>query len=328
MYLKSEDSFMNAPVRRLGRGLESLIAGGGQGVGSVLEIPTTHPTEPPPVVSDQVLENSPKENSHTDFKDNVLQELPIDQVVPNPHQPRKVIDPTAIQELAASIESEGLLQPIVVRPTDHGFELIAGERRWRAHQHLRRSSILARILPSNDLSSASLSLIENLQREELNPIEEAMGYQSLIADFQLSQQEVSQRMGKSRSHIANLLRLLQLDGELRRLLSDGELSVGHAKALLGIEDPATRLSVGRKAVLEGWTVRQIEEACKYGQAPQGNFIPKGKESNIFDDLAQSTASATGRNVKIKTSRTGKGTVSFSFKDEKDLRFFLEKINNG
>ena len=87
------------------------------------------------------------------------------------------------------------------------------------------------------------------------------------------------------------------------------------------------MSVGRKAVLEGWTVRQIEEACKYGQAPQGNFIPKGKESNIFDDLAQSTASATGRKVKIKTLRTGKGTVSFSFKDEKDLRFFLEKINN-
>ena len=112
------------------------------------------------------------------------------------------------------------------------------------------------------------------------------------------------------------------------MLSDGELSVGHAKALLGIDDLATRLSVGRKAVLEGWTVRQIEEACKYGQAPQGDLIPKGKESSIFDDLAQSTASSTGRNVKIKTSRTGKGTVSFSFKDEKDLRFFLEKINNG
>ena len=119
---------------------------------------------------------------------------------------------------------------------------------------------MARILEANDLSSASLSLIENLQREELNPIEEAMGYQSLISDFGLSQNEVAQRIGKSRSHIANLMRLLQLDGELRRLLSDGELSVGHAKVLLSIEDPDKRLSVGRQAVLEGWTVRQTEDA--------------------------------------------------------------------
>ena len=316
---------MNAPVRRLGRGLESLIAGGGQGGTPEVEIPAKIP-EPSPVVSHQVEENTLKENSRSDFTENVLQELAIDQVVPNPHQPRKVIDPAAVQELAASIDSEGLLQPIVVRPTDHGYELIAGERRWRAHQCLKRTSILARILPANDLSSASLSLIENLQREELNPIEEAMGYQSLIADFKLSQQEVSQRMGKSRSHIANLLRLLQLDDELKRLLSDGELSVGHAKALLGIEDSAMRLSLGRQAVLEGWTVRQIEEACKKGLSPRGNLIPKVQESGIFDELAESASSVTGRKVKIKALGSGKGTVSFSFKDEKDLRFFLEKLN--
>ena len=136
--------------------------------------------------------------------------------------------------MASSIDAEGLIQPIVVRATDLGFELIAGERRLRAHQYLRRSTILARVLEVTDLSSASLSLIENLQREELNPVE-ALGYQSLISDFNLSQQEVAQRMGKSRSHVANMIRLLQLDGELKRLLSEGELSIGQAKVLLSVE---------------------------------------------------------------------------------------------
>jgi ParB family chromosome partitioning protein len=315
---------MNAPIRRLGRGLESLIAEGGKGSSLTDKVEPMLP-DPAPAISGADSEEVETDAGGVGVTENVLQELPLNQVVPNPHQPRKVIDPAAIQELAASIDSEGLLQPIVVRPVENGYELIAGERRWRAHQHLQRSSILARILPANDLSSASLSLIENLQREELNPIEEALGYQSLISDFHLSQQEVSQRMGKSRSHIANLLRLLQLDGELRRLVVDGELSVGHAKALLGIDDPEIRLSIGRKAVLESWTVRQIEEVCKKGSFEKGVIIPKNKESNFYDELAQSTSQSTGRKVKIKASPSGKGSVSFSFKDEADLRSFLLKI---
>ena len=258
-----------------------------------------------------------------------MQELAIEQVVPNPHQPRKVIDPEAVRELANSIDVEGLLQPIVVRSTGHGYELIAGERRLRAHQHLGRSKILARVLQVTDLQSASLSLIENLQREELNPVEEAMGYQSLISDFNLNQKEVAQKMGKSRSHITNLLRLLQLDGDLKRLLAEGELSVGHAKVLLGIEDPERRLTVGRKAVLEGWTVRQIEEAISSSQsvllAPASR---KQSSSLLYEELAQSTTLATGRKVKIKASATGKGTISLSFKDETDLRKLLAKIDHS
>lgn len=315
---------MNAPIRRLGRGLESLIAEGGKGSSLADKVEPMLP-DPAPAISGADSEEVETDAGGVGVTENVLQELPLNQVVPNPHQPRKVIDPAAIQELAASIDSEGLLQPIVVRPVENGYELIAGERRWRAHQHLQRSSILARILPANDLSSASLSLIENLQREELNPIEEALGYQSLISDFHLSQQEVSQRMGKSRSHIANLLRLLQLDGELKRLVVDGELSVGHAKALLGIDDPEICLSIGRKAVLESWTVRQIEEVCKKGSFEKGVIVPKNKESNFYDELAQSTSQSTGRKVKIKASSSGKGSVSFSFEDEADLRSFLLKI---
>ena len=318
---------MNTPNRRLGRGLGSLIASGGEGAALSQEsvLPISKPV-PEKVLVTEKATVLPVE-AKVEQASNQLQKLAIDQVVPNPHQPRKVIDPEAIRDLAASIESEGLLQPIVVRPTDKGYELIAGERRWRAHQHLGKSTILARLLDASDLSSASLSLIENLQREELNPVEEAMGYQSLVADFNLTQQEVAERMGKSRTHITNFMRLLQLDGELKRLLSDGELSVGHAKVLLGIEDPEHRLFIGRQAVLEGWTVRQIEDALLSSPAQSGVLLQRRNSSSVqFEELSKAAARSTGRKVKIKSTAGGKGTISFSFKGEEDLRIFLSKFD--
>ena len=317
---------MNTPTRRLGRGLGSLIAGGGVGTAHSQEpvLPISKPVSEK-VLGTQEVTISPPEPK-VEQASNQLQELAIDQVVPNPHQPRKVIDPEAIRDLAASIESEGLLQPIVVRPTDKGYELIAGERRWRAHQYLEKPTILARLLDASDLSSASLSLIENLQREELNPVEEALGYQSLVSDFNLTQAEVAGRMGKSRTHITNLMRLLQLDGELKRLLADGELSVGHAKVLLSIEDPKHRLSIGQQAVLEGWTVRQTEDALSRGLVQTGAPLQRKNSSSIqYEELSRLTARATGRRVKIKSTATGKGTISFSFKDESDLRTLLAKF---
>jgi len=317
---------MNTPTRRLGRGLGSLIAGGGVGTAHSQEpvLPISKPVSEK-VLGTQEVTISPPEPK-VEQAGNQLQELAIDQVVPNPHQPRKVIDPEAIRDLAASIESEGLLQPIVVRPTDKGYELIAGERRWRAHQYLEKPTILARLLDASDLSSASLSLIENLQREELNPVEEALGYQSLVSDFNLTQAEVAGRMGKSRTHITNLMRLLQLDGELKRLLADGELSVGHAKVLLSIEDPKHRLSIGQQAVLEGWTVRQTEDALSRGLVQTGAPLQRKNSSSIqYEELSRLTARATGRRVKIKSTATGKGTISFSFKDESDLRTLLAKF---
>lgn len=317
---------MNTPTRRLGRGLGSLIEGGGVGTAHSQEpvLPISKPVSEKVLVTEEVTISTPEPK--VEQASNQLQELAIDLVVPNPHQPRKVIDPEAIRDLAASIESEGLLQPIVVRPTDKGYELIAGERRWRAHQYLDKPSILARLLDASDLSSASLSLIENLQREELNPVEEALGYQSLVSDFNLTQAEVAERMGKSRTHITNLMRLLQLDGELKRLLADGELSVGHAKVLLSIEDPKHRLSIGQQAVLEGWTVRQIEEALTRGLAQTGAPLQRKNSSSIqYEELLKATTRATGRRVKIKSTATGKGTISFSFKDESDLRTLLAKF---
>ncbi|MDA7791575.1 ParB/RepB/Spo0J family partition protein [Opitutales bacterium] len=317
---------MNTPTRRLGRGLGSLIAGGGVGAAISQEpvLPVSKPVPEKVLVTEEVTITPPEPK--VEQVSNQLQELAIDQVVPNPHQPRKVIDPEAIRDLAASIESEGLLQPIVVRLTNKGYELIAGERRWRAHQYLEKPTILARLLDASDLSSASLSLIENLQREELNPVEEALGYQSLVSDFNLTQAEVAERMGKSRTHITNLMRLLQLDGELKRLLAEGELSVGHAKVLLSIEDPKQRLSIGQQAVLEGWTVRQIEDALSRGLVQSGTPLQRKNSSSVhYEELSKVTARTTGRKVKIKSTATGKGVISFSFKDESDLRTFLTKF---
>ena len=317
---------MNTPTRRLGRGLGSLIAGGGVGAAISQEpvLPVSKPVPEKVLVTEEVTITPPEPK--VEQVSNQLQELAIDQVVPNPHQPRKVIDPEAIRDLAASIESEGLLQPIVVRPTNKGYELIAGERRWRAHQYLEKPTILARLLDASDLSSASLSLIENLQREELNPVEEALGYQSLVSDFNLTQAEVAERMGKSRTHITNLMRLLQLDGELKRLLAEGELSVGHAKVLLSIEDPKHRLSIGQQAVLEGWTVRQTEDALSRGLVQTGAPLQRKNSSSVhYEELSKVTARTTGRKVKIKSTATGKGTISFSFKDESDLRTLLAKF---
>ena len=259
---------MNTPTRRLGRGLGSLIAGGGVGTAISQEpiLPISKPVPDKVLVTEAVTIAPPEPK--VEQVSNQLQELAIDQVVPNPHQPRKVIDPEAIRDLAASIESEGLLQPIVVRPTNKGYELIAGERRWRAHQYLEKSTILARLLDASDLSSASLSLIENLQREELNPVEEALGYQSLISDFNLTQAEVAERMGKSRTHITNLMRLFQSGTPLQR---------------------------------------------------------KNSSSIHYQELSKVTARTTGRKVKIKSTATGKGIISFSFKDESDLRTLLAKF---
>ncbi|MDA8807283.1 ParB/RepB/Spo0J family partition protein, partial [Opitutales bacterium] len=287
-------------------------------------LPVSKPVPEKVLVTEEVTITPPEPK--VEQVSNQLQELAIDQVVPNPHQPRKVIDPEAIRDLAASIESEGLLQPIVVRLTNKGYELIAGERRWRAHQYLEKPTILARLLDASDLSSASLSLIENLQREELNPVEEALGYQSLVSDFNLTQAEVAERMGKSRTHITNLMRLLQLDGELKRLLAEGELSVGHAKVLLSVEDPKQRLSIGQQAVLEGWTVRQIEDALSRGLVQSGTPLQRKNSSSVhYEELSKVTARTTGRKVKIKSTATGKGVISFSFKDESDLRTLLTKF---
>ena len=324
---------MAKTTSRLGRGLGSLIAGGSgtarPSAGSRTKPPSptkkrnsSQRAKPKPASA----RNSPPNNSKTPGEN--LIEITLGDIVPNPHQPRKVIEPQAIQELAASIEAEGLLQPVVVRKSGDSFELIAGERRWRAHEFLGREKILARVLDASDLSSASLSLIENLQREGLNPIEEAMGYHSLVHDFSLTQAKVAERVGKSRVYVTNLLRLLQLDEELREFLASGQLSTGHAKVLLGLSDEGKRLVLAKRAVSEQWTVRQCEQAVDEIRNPRGSrpaLSVAGSNGNKYSMHAQQAQSALKREVSIKAGHSGKGKISIAFEDQKDLENILVSL---
>ena len=307
---------------RLGRGLGSLIAGGAVPVAKSSQ--ENQSIEEPEVSNlDANIKN--KNIQYVDSQtENTLIEVPLDQIVPNPYQPRKVIEPDAIRELAESIRSEGLLQPIVARRVDDKFELVAGERRWRAHHLLKEKKILVRVLSASDISSASLALIENLQREGLNPIEEAYGYYSLINEFNLTQMDVAERVGKSRTYITNLIRLLQLDDELKVLLSSKKISVGHAKVLLGIEDIKVRNEIGKKAAEEGWTVRQCEKEVEAIKNPKSSS--RADALNLqYVNFAKLAEASLKRKVSIKSDPLGAGKISLNFKDETDLLILLNKL---
>ena len=310
---------------RLGRGLGSLINGGSTPVDNSSQ--ENQSIEEPRVSNlDANTENKNIQNVDSQTE-NTLIEVPLDQIVPNPYQPRKVIEPDAIRELAESISSEGLLQPIVARRVNDKFELVAGERRWRAHQLLEKSKILVRVLSTSDISSASLALIENLQREGLNPIEEAYGYYSLINEFNLTQTDVAERVGKSRTYITNLIRLLQLDDELKVLLSSKKISVGHAKVLLGIEDVKVRNDIGKKAAEEGWTVRQCEKEVEAIKNPKSSSSDlKSNALNLqYANFAKLAEASLKRKVSIKSDPSGTGKISLNFNDESDLLILLKKL---
>jgi ParB family transcriptional regulator, chromosome partitioning protein len=198
----------------------------------------------------------------------VLAELAVTDVSPNPHQPRVHFDEETLSELAASIAEMGVLQPILVRPRpDGGFELIAGERRWRAAQRAGLTSIPAVIRRTDDAGSVEQALVENLHRQDLTPLEEAAAYQQLIDDFELTHEQISARVGKSRSAITNSLRLLGLPPAVQRLLADGQLSAGHARALLGTPDRARQEALAREAAAGGWSVRMVEDAVRRETSP-------------------------------------------------------------
>mgnify|MGYP000010118083 CR=1 FL=1 len=316
---------MSKPASRLGRGLGSLISGGTSSANepSTLVASTPLPTEsakPDPIQSSSVS------SDRSSDKDTELLEIGTHQIVPNPYQPRKTIDPESIKELAASIESEGLLQPVVVRKILDDYQLIAGERRWRAHQFLKRDKILARVMTTTEISSASLSLIENLQREGLNPLEESMGYHSLVSEFGLTQAKVAERVGKSRSYITNTMRFLQLEEELRNFLADGKISPGHAKVLLGINDPKIRISLAEEIVKNGWSVRRCEEEIQKLSIEGNKGLSKSSARNAeFAPLAQKATSVLNRKVKIQADPSGNGKITFSFQDEIDLKTLLDTL---
>jgi ParB family chromosome partitioning protein len=216
-----------------------------------------------------------------------LAEIPIGAVQPNPHQPRERFDEEALSSLAESIREVGVLQPILVRPAGDGYELIAGERRWRAARRVGLPTIPAIVRPADELGSLQQAIVENVQREQLNPLEEAAAYQQLIEDFGLTHDEVAVRVGKSRVTVSNTIRLLQLPAGIQKLVHEGALSMGHARALLGTPDRAFQEQLARRAVGDGLSVRAVEDAVREREqapapAPKARPAATARPPGLFE----------------------------------------------
>jgi ParB family chromosome partitioning protein len=259
-----------------------------------------------------------------------LVELPLGGIRPNPYQPRRDVDPTALEELKSSIRQVGLLQPVVVRPMPGGngaYELIAGERRLRACQELGWERIPAVQREVDDRTLLTLALIENLQRDDLSPVDEARGYERLIAEFSLMQQEVADAVGRDRSTVANALRLLKLPEPVLQMLHDGQLTVGHARALLALDDPRTVATLAREAAAQGLSVREVEDRVRGGRAPERRprlkrgMAPAPEVRSVEDALRR----RLGTDVRVTLRAKGKGQLHVSFYSNDDLARVLELI---
>lgn len=228
-------------------------------------------------------------------------------IEPRKDQPRKNFDREQLQALATSISEHGIIQPIIVVEGKNGYyDIIAGERRWRAAKIAGLSEIPAIVRTYDELQIAEVSLIENLQREDLNPIEEALGYKTLMEKFGMTQDAVSERVGKSRSNIANMLRLLSLEEEIKDMLTQSKLSMGHARALLAISPGPQRIAAAKKIAEEGFNVRQVEELAKGKKAKKK---PAEKQSS-YPDVERVLSSKLGTKVKIKGSKKGKIEIEY------------------
>ncbi|NLJ26064.1 MAG: ParB/RepB/Spo0J family partition protein [Firmicutes bacterium] len=255
-----------------------------------------------------------------------IRQIPVSAIQPNPYQPRRDFDEEGLQELAGSISEKGVLQPITVRDMDQGFQLVAGERRWRAAQIAGLREIPALIRELSDREVMEIALIENLQREDLNPIEEAEAYQVLMREFELTQEQVAKAVGKGRPTIANRLRLLRLPEIVRRWVSGGELSPGHAKVLLMLDEERA-IELGRRSVDEGWSVRQLEEylQTKKTKTARSTRSPRlVQESPLLREVEERLEGVLGTKVKIK-DRQGKGKIEVEYYSTEELNRILETI---
>jgi ParB family chromosome partitioning protein len=257
-----------------------------------------------------------------------LRELPVTSIRPNPFQPRTHFDPAELTDLTRSIESSGLLQPIVVRSAGAGtYELIAGERRWRAVQQLGWTNVPAVVKEADDRTLLTLALVENLQRDDLSPIDEALGYQRLLDEFSMPQQELARMVGRDRSTVANTLRLLKLPLTVRGLLHEKKLSEGHARALLALENPAAIERLATEAVAGGWSVRELEARVR-GDRPPTRRARTTETRNPTADarrVEEALRQRLGTDVRVTAKRRGRGLVTLSYYSNDDLARLLEII---
>ncbi|MBU6246207.1 MAG: ParB/RepB/Spo0J family partition protein [Xanthomonadaceae bacterium] len=288
---------MAAKKRGLGRGLDALLGGDGAASPSVIE------------------------------QEGELRTLPIQQIQPGKYQPRRHWNDEALDELAASIKAQGLIQPVVVRALGKGsYELIAGERRWRAAQRAQLSEIPALVKDVPDVAVPAMALIENIQRQDLTPLEEADALKRLIEDFSLTHQQAADAVGRSRAAVSNLLRLTDLPGAIKKLLDEGKLEMGHARCLLTL-DEAVAVPLARQASTLGWTVRELEDAARRAQsAPKGKArAGAGTRDPNIDALERELAEHFATRVELAQGRGGRGKLVIHYHSHDELDGILGKL---
>ncbi len=257
--------------------------------------------------------------------------LRIGEIEPKKDQPRKAFESEALSELADSIAAHGVLQPIIVRRLDSGFyQIIAGERRWRASKMAGLTEVPVVIMDIDDARAAQIALIENIQREDLNAVEEAQAYRALIADFSLTQEEVAQKVGKSRSAVTNSMRLLDLPDDVAALLKEGQISAGHARALLGLKNPADMIAIAKKVVEQGLSVRAVEDAVRAmnknaAKADEPEEDDGKIKIDYLADIEHRLMKSLGRKVKI-TSRGKNKKITLEFRDEEDFEALVKMLD--
>ena len=272
------------------------------------------------------LDNSLEEETHGENK---VSQIKLSMIDPKSDQPRKYFDKEALEELASSIAENGLLQPILVREYgDSRYQIIAGERRFRASKLAGLSEIPAIVLDKDDRKVAEIALIENIQREDLNPVEEAMAFRALIKEYDLTQEELSEKVGKSRSAIANTMRLLDLPDEILTMVAAGDLSAGHARTLLGVKDRDNMLILADKTIEFDYSVRQLEEEVKRINKPVKLTPPEAEDElpvvDYFREMELRMMSHLGRKVKID-GKGRKKSVTLFYEDNEDLDELLTAI---
>ena len=262
-----------------------------------------------------------------------ISEVPLNQIEANPNQPRRDFDPQALQELANSITQIGIVQPITLRQMDNGrYQIIAGERRWRASQLAGLESVPAYIRTAGDESVMEMALVENIQREDLNAIEVALAYQHLIEESGMTQEKVSNRVGKSRTSVTNYLRLLRLPAQVQMALQKKEIDMGHARALLAVDSPSIQIKLFKEIQKNGYTVRKVEELAQ--QLKNGEDVDTGKrkiqakvtlpEEFIF--LKKRLSTFFNAKVQMTCSPKGKGKISIPFNNEEELEYIMNMFD--
>lgn len=253
--------------------------------------------------------------------------LRISAVEPNRDQPRKDFDPEKLNLLAESIAEHGIIQPLTVRPYGDAYQIVAGERRWRAARIAGLSEVPVRIMELTDVETMQIALIENLQREDLNPLEEAMGYQELIERFEMKQEEVARKVGKARSSVTNALRLLAMPDEVKSLVRDGEISKGHCKALMGAASDSQMIELAGRVIREGLSVRALEKLIKAANQEKLREIIPQRRNTFYVEAELSLANTIGKPVRVVEGKN-KITLEIDVASEEELREVVNSLGDG